>query len=199
MNKKILGVDKANQLVQKANSGYMIANYIKIIQDKYFCLDEDELVQVMNRLIRSKVSNGKRKFVIDVDSLCNEFMNDGKLNSFECKWKSFRADHNLENSLPLLTDPGVKQKMERKLRQSKHSDSIYLYDKLEGRSAISNLLMGKRPVFSTTDFVTKISNANRYISLAKRSLIDGGYAVKSPQLFNRWNELIVSLPDQNIY
>ncbi|MCT7731104.1 MAG: hypothetical protein N4S00_01805 [Lactobacillus crispatus] len=45
--RKILSADKANDLAQKANSGYMIASYIKTIQDKYFRLDEEELVQVL--------------------------------------------------------------------------------------------------------------------------------------------------------
>lgn len=67
--RKILSADKANDLAQKANSGYMIASYIKTIQDKYFRLDEEELVQVLNRLIKSNVLVGKRKFVIDVKSL----------------------------------------------------------------------------------------------------------------------------------
>lgn len=193
--KRILSVAEASELAQKANSDYIIENYINIIQDKYFCLDKDELIKVLNRLTKSNVLAGKSRFVIDADLLCNEFMNDGKLNSFECKWKTFRVDHNLESRLPLLTDSRVKQKMERKLRQSKHSDSIYLYDKLEGRSAISNLLMGKRPVFSTTDFVTKISNANRYISLAQEIFFNEGYEVSRPYFFSRMSKIIVSLPN----
>ena len=67
--RQILSADKANDLAQKANSSYMIASYIKTIQDKYFRLDEEELVQVLNRLIKSNVLVGKRKFVIDVKSL----------------------------------------------------------------------------------------------------------------------------------
>lgn len=55
--RKILSADKANDLAQKANSGYMIASYIKTIQDKYFRLDEGKLVQVLNRLIKSNVLN----------------------------------------------------------------------------------------------------------------------------------------------
>ncbi|MBI1702629.1 hypothetical protein [Lactobacillus crispatus] len=73
--------------------------------------------------------------------------------------------------------------------QYKHSDSIYLYDKLEGRSAISNLIMGKRQVFSTTNFVTKISNANRY----------EGYEVRCPYVFNRYSKIFISLPNPKMF
>ena len=130
--RKILSADKANDLAQKANSGYMIASYIKTIQDKYFRLDEEELVQVLNRLIKSNVLVGKRKFVIDVKSLCNEFREDGKLDTFEYDWDEFKAKNNLETKLGLLSNSKFKQELENKLWIFKHKqgDSVYLYNKI---------------------------------------------------------------------
>ena len=92
----------------------------------------------------------------------NEFFEDKKINTFECDWKAIKSNSNLENKLGLLNKSSFWVRMERKLRQSKHSDSIYLYDKLVGRSAASNLIMGKLPLFNkcgATLYSTPIDNA----------------------------------------
>lgn len=185
--RKILSADKANDLAQKANSGYMIASYIKTIQDKYFRLDEEELVQVLNRLIKSNVSAGKRRFVIDVDSLCNEFREDRKLDTFECDWDEFKAKNNLETKLGLLNNNKFKQELEKNLWIFKHKqgDSVYLYNKIIGREPIA-----------TNYYVTKISNANRYITLALKILNLAGYDARRPYIFHRWSKIIVKLPEK---
>ncbi len=185
--RKILSADKANDLAQKANSGYMIASYIKTIQDKYFRLDEEELVQVLNRLIKSNVLVGKRKFVIDVKSLCNEFREDGKLDTFEYDWDEFKAKNNLETKLGLLNNNKFKQELENKLWIFKHKqgDSVYLYNKIIGREPIA-----------TNYYVTKISNANRYITLALKILNLAGYDARRPYIFHRWSKIIVKLPEK---
>lgn len=184
--RKILSADKANDLAQKANSDYMIASYIKTIQDKYFCLDMGELIQVLIRLIKSNVLVGKRKFVIDVDSLRNEFLEDKKLDAFEYDWDEFKAKNNLETKLGLLNNK-FKQELEHKLRTSKHkqNDSVYLYDKIIGREPIT-----------INSYVTKISNANRYITLALRTLNLAGYDARRPYIFHRWSKIIVRLPEK---
>lgn len=184
--RQILSADKANDLAQKANSSYMIASYIKTIQDKYFRLDEEELVQVLNRLIQNNVSAGKRRFVIDVDSLCNEFWEDGKLDVFEYDWDAFKAKNNLETKLELLNNNKFKQEIENKLWIFKHKqgDSVYLYNKIIGREPIANY------------YVTKISNANRYITLALRILNVAGYDARRPYIFHRWSKIIVKLPEK---
>ena len=185
--RKILSADKANDLAQKANSGYMIASYIKTIQDKYFRLDEEELVQVLNRLIKSNVLVGKRKFVIDVKSLCNEFREDGKLDTFEYDWDEFKAKNNLEGKLGLLSNSKFKQELENKLWIFKHKqgDSVYLYNKIIGREPIA-----------TNYYVTKISNANRYITLALKILNLAGYDARRPYICHRWSKIIVKLPEK---
>lgn len=185
--RKILSADKANDLAQKANSGYMIASYIKTIQDKYFRLDEEELVQVLNRLIKSNVLVGKRKFVIDVKSLCNEFREDGKLDTFEYDWDEFKAKNNLETKLGLLSNSKFKQELENKLWIfiHKQGDSVYLYNKIIGREPIA-----------TNYYVTKISNANRYITLALKILNLAGYDARRPYIFHRWSKIIVKLPEK---
>lgn len=184
--RQILSADKANDLAQKANSSYMIASYIKTIQDKYFRLDEEELVQVLNRLIQNNVSAGKRRFVIDVDSLCNEFWEDGKLDVFEYDWDAFKAKNNLETKLELLNNNKFKQEIENKLWIFKHKqgDSVYLYNKIIGREPIANY------------YVTKISNANRYITLALKILNLAGYDARRPYIFHRWSKIIVKLPEK---
>lgn len=184
--RQILSADKANDLAQKANSSYMIASYIKTIQDKYFRLDEEELVHVLNRLIQNNVSAGKRRFVIDVDSLCNEFWEDGKLDVFEYDWDAFKAKNNLETKLELLNNNKFKQEIENKLWIFKHKqgDSVYLYNKIIGREPIANY------------YVTKISNANRYITLALRILNVAGYDARRPYIFHRWSKIIVKLPEK---
>ena len=185
--RQILSADKANDLAQKANSSYMIASYIKTIQDKYFRLDEEELVQVLNRLIKSNVLVGKRKFVIDVKSLCNEFREDGKLDTFEYDWDEFKAKNNLETKLGLLSNSKFKQELENKLWIFKHKqgDSVYLYNKIIVREPIA-----------TNYYVTKISNANRYITLALRILNVAGYDARRPYIFHRWSKIIVKLPEK---
>ena len=184
--RKILSADKANDLAQKANSDYMIASYIKTIQDKYFCLDMGELIQVLIRLIKSNVLVGKRKFVIDVDSLRNEFLEDKKLDAFEYDWDEFKAKNNFETKLGLLNNK-FKQELEHKLRTSKHkqNDSVYLYDKIIGREPIT-----------INSYVTKISNANRYITLELRTLNLAGYDARRPYIFHRWSKIIVRLPEK---
>lgn len=185
--RQILSADKANDLAQKANSSYMIASYIKTIQDKYFRLDEEELVQVLNRLIQNNVSAGKRRFVIDVDSLCNEFREDRKLDTFECDWDEFKAKNNLETKLGLLNNNKFKQELEKNLWIFKHKqgDSVYLYNKIIGREPIA-----------TNYYVTKISNANRYITLALKILNLAGYDARRPYIFHRWSKIIVKLPEK---
>ena len=185
--RQILSADKANDLAQKANSSYMIASYIKTIQDKYFRLDEEELVQVLNRLIKSNVLVGKRKFVIAANSLCNEFREDGKLDTFECDWDEVKAKNNLETKLGLLNNNKFKQQLENKLWifKQKQGDSVYLYNKIIGREPIA-----------TNYYVTKISNANRYITLAIKILNLAGYDARRPYIFHRWSKIIVKLPEK---
>lgn len=179
MNRRLISVYEANELAQEANLDNVVESYIKTIQDEYFCLDEDELAQVLNRLIKRNVSIGKRKFFIDTTLLRNEFLRDRKLSAFECDWNSL-ADKEIE----ALSDLKFKLKIENRLLGSKHKDSIYAYNKEIGRSASFN-----------RTYVTKISNANRYISLAERLLVNEGYKVDRPYIFNRWSKIIVSLPN----
>lgn len=135
MNEGLISVAEANELAQKANSNSIIENYINIIQTEYFYLDEDELIQALNRLIQKNVLVGKRRFFIDTTLLRNGFLRDRKLNAFEDDWNSL-ANYSSENKLELLSDPRFKLKIENRLLGYKRKDSIYAYTKEIGISII---------------------------------------------------------------
>lgn len=169
-----------------------VENIISKISNKYLPMDQLTLELILDKLIKSATSVGKRKLVLNREILFEAFEDEDKLNVFEEKLDTLlllisKDDSKIKN-LMWNNEKKLKEDITKKIKSLSQKDpqNNIKYMFVDRPEPCND---GSVVYFS----VEKISNLRKYITLSKRMLEAKGYQVKRSKCLclKKYDKLIV--------